>query len=246
MVWFKVDDKAHDHRKMRMAGVAAVGLWALAGSWSADNLTDGFIPASVCARWAPEYVELAAKLVEVGLWEVAFCDGEDGWLFHDWKGCNPIRAEVEQKRNEAADRMRHVREQRRANRDARSAEVRANPPRTFDGGSEEVRLTPTRPDPTRKEVLAPTARERDELFEAVCEACGIKITELTPQGRGPLNQAVKQLRTVGASPTQVKIRANRYRLTYPETTLTPSALSKHWAQLNGTKPATAEKVNRGW
>ena len=54
MPWFKVDDKLHDHRKSRKAGRSAMGVWVLAGSWSMDNETDGFVPADVLARWGTE------------------------------------------------------------------------------------------------------------------------------------------------------------------------------------------------
>ncbi len=73
MPWFKVDDKLHDHRKARAAGATAMGVWVLAGSWAADNLTDGFVPASVLGRWGRP--REASRLVEVGLW---FADEQDG------------------------------------------------------------------------------------------------------------------------------------------------------------------------
>ena len=39
MTWFKVDDKFHSHRKVAALGadVAALSLWVVAGSWSADQ-----------------------------------------------------------------------------------------------------------------------------------------------------------------------------------------------------------------
>lgn len=94
--WFKVDDKLHDHRKARAAGSTAMGVWLLAGSWSADNLTDGFIPAPVLGRWGRP--RDAARLVEVGLWEATVQDGEDGWRFHEWDEFQPTRAQKEAER----------------------------------------------------------------------------------------------------------------------------------------------------
>lgn len=91
MTWFKVDDKLHDHRKTRAAGKAAMGVWVLAGSWSADNLTDGFIPATILPRWGTKAD--ATKLVKVGLWLVDEQDGESGWRFHDWEQAQPTRAQ---------------------------------------------------------------------------------------------------------------------------------------------------------
>lgn len=86
MVWFKVDDKLHDHDKAHRAGAPAMGLWVLAGSWSGDNRTDGFVPERVISRWGTR--AMAARLVSAGLWRRV----EGGWQFHDWKGYNPSAA----------------------------------------------------------------------------------------------------------------------------------------------------------
>lgn len=109
MPWFKVDDKIHDHEKARKAGVAAMGLWALAGSWCMDNLKDGFVPEGVPIRWARNYRTLAQQLVKVGLWTVAVKDGEKGWQFHDWLRYQPSAAKVRQDRKEAQARMAALR-----------------------------------------------------------------------------------------------------------------------------------------
>lgn len=90
-MWFKVDDKLHDHRKARAAGKAAMGVWVLAGSWAADNLTDGFVPASILPRWGT--AGDAKKLCAVGLWISDEQDGESGWRFHEWDQRQPMRAQ---------------------------------------------------------------------------------------------------------------------------------------------------------
>jgi len=96
MTWFKVDDKLHDHRKARAAGTSAMGVWLLAGSWSADNLTDGFIPAAILPRWGRP--RDASRLVEVGLWHAYEQDGEKGWRFHEWDERQPTRAQKMEER----------------------------------------------------------------------------------------------------------------------------------------------------
>lgn len=121
MPYFPVDDKLHSHRKAIRAGAHAIGLWALAGSWSNDQGTDGFVPDYMITRWDPKGKQLAKKLVEVGLWELAERGDEVGWLFHEWTGSeanrrNYTRAEVEQRRREGAERQAKSR-QRRASRD---------------------------------------------------------------------------------------------------------------------------------
>jgi biotin operon repressor len=87
---------------------------------------------------------------------------------------------------------------------------------------------------TNETTLAATppksvSRPRDNLFEAVAKACGITLTSLTRSSRGQLNKAVKELREVGATEQDVHAKAKAYRTQYPNATLTPTALVKHWS-----------------
>lgn len=105
MTWFKVDDKLHDHRKARAAGKSAMGVWVLAGSWAADNLTDGFVPSTLLSRWGTRAD--ANKLVAVGLWHPDEQDGEKGWRFHEWMERQPSRSQklAEREARAAAGRL---------------------------------------------------------------------------------------------------------------------------------------------
>lgn len=94
MPWFKVDDKAHEHRKFRGCSLPAVGLWTLAGAWSSDLRMDGFVPDTVLRRWGASEKH-AGELVARGLWVQADKDGESGWRFHDWADWQPERKDVE-------------------------------------------------------------------------------------------------------------------------------------------------------
>ena len=139
--WFMVDDKLHSHRKAVRAGVQAMGLWVLAGSWSADHLQDGFIPDYMAARIDPDSELHAGELVAAGFWSVAEKNGEQGWQFNGWDEFQPTREAVEAKREAARERMARV----RGNRKNGSQEVRAN----SEGTSQEVRLTPAHPIPSQ-------------------------------------------------------------------------------------------------
>lgn len=75
------------------------------------------------------------------------------------------------------------------------------------------------------------ARRSDELFDALVVACDIDPAELTPDARGLVNRSLKSLRAVGATPGDITSRSANYRRRWPNITLTPMALSKHWAQL---------------
>lgn len=108
MPWFRVDDRLPDHRKARKAGTAAMGLWLLAGAWSAGNLTDGWVPRDVVKRYGT--LKQAERLEAAGLWVPGDVDGIDGWWFHQWSEHQPTRAQVEQKRKAATERQQRWRE----------------------------------------------------------------------------------------------------------------------------------------
>lgn len=97
MVWFKVDDGFHDHRKVRAVDdPAAIGLWTLAGSWSGQQRTDGFVPEKVLRRWTSSWRRLAVKLDDAGLWAPVEQNGEPGYRFHDWSDWQPEAVQVEE------------------------------------------------------------------------------------------------------------------------------------------------------
>ena len=114
MPFFHVDDGFHGHKKLARLGIEdfhAIALWTVAGSWSSDNLEDGFVPDYIAARMHPDYKEFANALVRVGLWEVAEKGGEAGWQFHDWTGPgrNPSAEQVHKERAANAERQREFR-----------------------------------------------------------------------------------------------------------------------------------------
>lgn len=102
MPWFKVDDQLATHPKVARAGLAAMGLWVKAGSWSAQHLTDGHIPADVLVVLGARRVH-ADALVKAGLWEA----DSDGWRFRDWFDYQPTAEhsrDLKEKRKEAGRR----------------------------------------------------------------------------------------------------------------------------------------------
>jgi hypothetical protein len=97
-MWFKVDDKLHDHRKARHVrrshstkrrDVAPFGIWALAGSWCGANRTGGFVPLEILEEMDDDAEQLADRLVAAGLWSHDKVDEEPGYRFHDWADQNP-------------------------------------------------------------------------------------------------------------------------------------------------------------
>lgn len=113
MTWFKVDDGLHSHPKWLAASPRARALWTTAGSWCADNLTDGYV-SETALRHSGGTLKDAAELVEVGLWEVVTDGPQTGWLFHEWAadGRQPTRAKVLAARKKTAERVAAHRERR--------------------------------------------------------------------------------------------------------------------------------------
>ena len=147
ITWFKVDDKLHSHPKPQQAGMRAMGLWVMAGSWASAHLTDGFVPKNVL-RMLGSRPQDARDLCDSGLWHVE----EGGWRFHDWQQSNPTRDDVEEQRTEWANRQRLARERRKAeNVTPKSQEGVTRDSRVTHGGvtlQGSQHPDPTRPDPT--------------------------------------------------------------------------------------------------
>jgi len=85
----------------------------------------------------------------------------------------------------------------------------------------------------------------DLLWDALIGVLGWEEASLTTSGRGEVNRAVAELRAVNADPREVRLRAGRYRSgqgSVPRgTTLTPSALVKHWAGCATPPPVTEQE-----
>lgn len=109
MSWFKVDDGFWAHPKTLALPAPAVALWVRAGSWSAQQLTDGHVPRSALAILGAKPRD-AAHLVTAGLWTTE----AEGWRFHDWKEYQPSRADVAERRERTAEKVRSWRERKRA------------------------------------------------------------------------------------------------------------------------------------
>lgn len=99
MPWFNADDKMHSHPKVRAAGLEAIGLWTVAGTYCTDYLTDGHVPTWFVDSW-PKGKSLAGRLVKASLWEVV----EEGWQFLSWDEYQRTRTQVEKDKAKAAER----------------------------------------------------------------------------------------------------------------------------------------------
>lgn len=143
MTWFKVDDAFAFHLKVIRAGNSAIGLWVRAGSWSAQQLTDGLIPADMVAALGGNTADVE-HLVDVGLWE----ESPGGYKFHDWHDFQPSKASVELEREQARKRKQAWRESKR-NAVRPTGTPSGTDGVTHKGTNGGVTPTPSRPVPTR-------------------------------------------------------------------------------------------------
>jgi len=95
----------HGHPKARTAGLAAIGLWTLSGSYSMGYKTDGQIPQFFIDGFKRDGERAAESLVRVGLW----LPGDSGYDFHDWHDWQPSADEIERDRERQRQRSRNFR-----------------------------------------------------------------------------------------------------------------------------------------
>jgi hypothetical protein len=117
MSYMAVEDTLHSHRKTvaLFDGPCpgdAIALWTLAGSWSADELMEGFVPRAR-VRLFGLHKKAASELVRVGFW----LEVEGGYRFHEWHERNPTAASVREKRKAGAERVKKYRQRRMSNTD---------------------------------------------------------------------------------------------------------------------------------
>lgn len=140
MSWFKVDDKFHASEEVksipRGIRAGAIGLWTLAGSWSADHLKDGYVPGFMIEEIGATD-EQALALVKAKLWRRS----GKGFQFRNWEKWQPTREQVENNRKAERDRKAEYRAGKRG--------TTGQNPEGVPLGQTQVPNTPSRPDPTR-------------------------------------------------------------------------------------------------
>lgn len=154
MTWFRIDDNFALHPKVLAAGNAAIGLWARAGAWSAQLLTDGRVPAEIVFVLGGSQ-EDADRLVSAGLWRETL----SGYEFHEWEERQPTRASVESRRRATRERVADWRS-KQADDPSRNAVTN-----TVRNAVSNVPPDPARPGPKPKSVHADARTERELEFD---------------------------------------------------------------------------------
>lgn len=204
MAWFKVDDAFHSSKPVmripRRNRAAAVGLWTLAGTWSSQEETDGFIPEylleELCGTRA-----LAGILVRVGLWEHVTGESQEtysernanvngtyrdpvepGWQFRKWSDYNPLKSELEEKRESERIRKANYRKSQQ-----RPNNVPVGHPEGHQAESSPP--GPTRPDPTHlteAKASGGDAAEPEQLFDLPEDAEVLEVEESATANAGTI------------------------------------------------------------
>jgi len=90
MAWVKLDDGFYQHPKILRVGPLGMALQVAALCYANRHLTDGLIPAEAVPLLMPGAEKIAARMVQVGLWDEAV----DGYQIHDFLLFQPSRTQV--------------------------------------------------------------------------------------------------------------------------------------------------------
>lgn len=202
--WFKVSDdlpsKPETTRIPRVYRRAALGVWALAGSWSAQQLTDGHIPQHMLEELSGTE-EDAAWLVTAGFWSAV----DDGWQFVEWAPEQPLREVVLELRRKNAEKLKNWRSKNKpSNPVTPSVTDTVTDPVTNDVVTLPPSLSP-KPDPTTsnevEEHVHPPAAQVNSIEEEFVE-----FWELYPRKQGRVD-ALKAYKAARKTHDAASLRA---------------------------------------
>jgi hypothetical protein len=128
MSWARLDDRFHEHRKVRQAwrqAPASVGLHVMALTYCAGFETDGFVDRAFVEEKLPAAKTRNAAvraLIEAGMWR----ELDNGWVIHDYLDYNPSRVQIAEKRAKYAERKsQRLRVESERNPNGRAGGIRA-------------------------------------------------------------------------------------------------------------------------
>lgn len=74
-------------------------------------------------------------------------------------------------------------------------------------------------------------RERDPLFDALANACGMRLDAMTKEAARLCGIAAAEIRAAGGDVVDVSPAIARYRRRYPDAAVTPKAIANHWPSI---------------
>ncbi len=240
MAWIKSEQALANHPKLKLLAkeleiseVEALGYLHLVWYWTLEYAEDGNI--TKYAQTLPEMCkwEGDTDIFINALVKFEFIDktDKDELLIHDWLDYSGAYLE---KRWKNTMRKRESRER------LQNSVTNSDNSVTFNDigvtKNDSHTLDKIREDKSREEYIeGEQVRNKDLIFENLANVCGMDWTKLTKSERGRLNQAVKELKEVGATPEDVLERGQNFVLSYGFNP-SPQSLPKLWTSLAQVKP----------
>lgn len=257
-LYVKLDVNYDDDQAIIEAGEKAELLYIRGLVLAKRTLSDGFIADVQLTRMGLTGVKARAqRLVDVNLW--LRDDDRGGYVIRTWAKRNKSRADVEatsEARREAGKKGGQASGEARRAKQLASDDTKqvAEPnPKQPSNPETEQRQSRAEQEPLGVAVPAPQAsdqdpdppkRPRDETWDVMLEVCGLDGQEPTKSARGAWNRAAAELRGVKATPDEIRTRARAFRRRWPDVSLTPTALSRRWAECIADDPPPDEPDTR--
>lgn len=258
-MWIESHQSLRNHRKtgrlarkLGISKVTAIGHLHCLWWWCMDNAPDGTLAGievedvAEGAEWEGDPTEFCAALAYSGFVDE---EGEDHPpRVHDW---HSYAGKLIEKRQKDAERKRESRRQPDSSapswsRNGYVQRTSNGPPRDGAGTvpnrtvpnltqpdqentvAPEMPAEPTPPAVAAPEVGAVAPSKKNPWWDVLVEVTGVEPT--TPSEKSNYGKAVKDLRAIGASPGDIRLRGTRYRDMWPDMELTPNALLQHWSK----------------
>ncbi|TXH09477.1 MAG: hypothetical protein E6R03_16725 [Hyphomicrobiaceae bacterium] len=249
MGWVRIDDGFDEDDKILRASGNAIALFVCALASVNRRLSDGLVPDVVARQLSRSRRKQEAidELVTLGLW--AKVDG--GYTivnFHKYqRSAAEIRAQRErdkerqQRRRDGAGRNEQGQFEALSRRDnARTQETCHTVPNP--NPNQEIDTTYLSLPSEEKEPQNVVVLHGNGLRDAVLAACRIDGDAVPPSVERSYARVVRELEQMHVQPAEVYAKAAAYRFAFPRAALTPTALLKHWAAVEGI--ATQPKVSK--
>jgi len=250
--WIRMSVDFPDHPKALELSAEACWLYVCGLMYAGKYLTDGVIPKRKLPSLAhniEDYKTATRQLLKAGLWE---WDGDEtNIIIHDYLEWQTSRKEVDDSREAARLRMEKSREKRAAEaqkaQNVQDLSNRVTPNNNVTRvhharrTNAEVRALEIEVEKEIEIEVEPLSLANDfvacekatkaELRAAIVDACDDFEGSQTRSSTSYLNRAVLELYEIGASVSDVAVKAGIFKRKWPDALITPSALTKHWPTL---------------